>query len=276
MLNLINDTKQINSLIFRSINLHNYIKELVKFIKNNHIIKSLSFIISGINDEDLKLLCEAIKENDTINSLYLNGNDKFHNIEPICDLIQNNKNITILHFNSVFECSFKPLIETLKTNNSVKEIYITDTYKLFDDFCDMLLINKSLTNISFYASYTLNLAKIKDVLQNNKNITHLTLANNLSDDWTPLIEGLKLNNTLKYFNVNNTNITDYKPFYEIIKTNMSLTHIYINHENKKDDNGKMLIDALQNNKTIQILDADGIIINDVLKYFRIIYNRIYC
>ena len=110
MLNLVNDTKQIDSLIFRSINLQNYINELVKFIKSNHTIKSLSFIISGINDEDLKLLCEAIKENDTINSLYLNGNDKFHNIEPICDLIQINKNITTLYFDSVFKCNFKPLI----------------------------------------------------------------------------------------------------------------------------------------------------------------------
>lgn len=167
-----------------------------------------------------------MEENDTINSLYLNGNDEFHHIEPICDLIQNNKNITTLYFNNVFKCSFKPLIKTLKTNNSIKEIYITYTYKLFDDFCDMLLINKSLTNISFYALYTLNLTKIKNILQNNKNITHLTLANNLFDYWILLIDGLKLNNTLKYINVNNTNITDYKPFYKIIKTNTSLTYIY--------------------------------------------------
>ena len=56
MLNLVNDTKQIDELRFKAINVHNYINELTKFIKNNHTIKSLSFIISGITDEDLKLL----------------------------------------------------------------------------------------------------------------------------------------------------------------------------------------------------------------------------
>lgn len=124
MLNIVNDTIQITDLRFKAINLNDFINELVKFIKNTHTIKSINFNQSGINNEYLKLLCEAMKVYDTLTTLNLSSNNTFSNIEPICDLIQNNKNITILYLNNIYDCECIPLIEYLKTNNTIKKIKI--------------------------------------------------------------------------------------------------------------------------------------------------------
>lgn len=272
MLKLIDDISQITELRFKQINIHNYINSLIKFIKSNHTIKSLSLNQSEIDNEDFKLLCEVIKENDTLESLNFSENDTFTDLNPICDLIQNNKNITKLYFNNVFKVDFRPLIETLKTNNSIKKIKIYDTSHLFDDFCDMLIINKTITHFSYHSLYKVDLTKIKEVLI-NKNILMLSLYNTISDNWTPLIEGLQINTSINHLNLNNCNITDYKPFYELL-TNKQITIMKLKHkELNKDDNIEVLYNALINNNTIQKLDVYGIIINDIVKYFNTIYTH---
>ena len=157
MFNLINDTKQIDVLRFKAINVHNYINELIKFIKNNHTIKALSLNQSSITNEDLKLLCEAVKENNTLTTLDLSSNNSFSNIESICDLIQNNKNITTLYFDNVYNCDFKPLIESLKTNTTIKKIKIYESsIKMFNEFWDMLKFNSSINHVSFRSSYNMH------------------------------------------------------------------------------------------------------------------------
>ena len=280
MLNLVNDTKQINTLKFKAINLHNYVNELVKFIKNNHTIKSISFNQSGINNEDLKLLCKAMKENDTLTTLDLSSNNTFSNVEPICNLIQNNTNITTLYFNNVYNCDFIPLIETLKTNNSIKKIKIYESsIKIFDSFWNMLKINNSINHVSFRSSYNIDMLKIKEVLTVNKTITELSLYNANTDDWKPLIELLKTNNILTYINLNNCRINDYKQFYEIIKNNsnikvLKLNHYLIYNNNDYIDNDiDVLIDALEHNKTIEKLFVYGINVINPAKYLKTIINH---
>ena len=274
MLNLVNDTKQIDTLRFKAINLHNYINEIVKFIKSNHTIKSISFNQSGINNEDLKLFSEAAKENDTLESLDFSSNDTFSDLTPICDLIQNNKNITTLYFNNVYNCDFISLIERLKTNKTIKKIKICETSdKIFNEFWEMLKINNTINHVSFKSYYSINMLKIKEVLDINRTITELSLHNNITSEWTPLIEALKINTTLTYLNLNDCIINDYKPFYEILKNNKILKVVKLRHysTSKYDNNCDILIDALKHNNVIERLNVDGIKIDDALTYLKTIY-----
>ena len=265
MLNLVNDTKQIDTLRFKAINLHNYINEIVKFIKSNH---------TGINNEDLKLFSEAAKENDTLESLDFSSNDTFSDLTPICDLIQNNKNITTLYFNNVYNCDFISLIERLKTNKTIKKIKICETSdKIFNEFWEMLKINNTINHVSFKSYYSINMLKIKEVLDINRTITELSLHNNITSEWTPLIEALKINTTLTYLNLNDCIINDYKPFYEILKNNKILKVVKLRHysTSKYDNNCDILIDALKHNNVIERLNVDGIKIDDALTYLKTIY-----
>jgi len=272
MLNLVNDTKQINILRFKVINVHIYINELVKFIKNNHTIKALSLNQSNITNEDLKLLCEAMKENDTLTTLDFSENNSFSDITPICELIRNNKNISTLYFDNVYNCDFIPLIETLKTNNTIKKLKIYDTEHLFDNFCDMLILNNSIDHFSYRNMHKIDITKIEEVLKTNKILSGLSLYNDVISNWEPLFEGLKENNTLTYLNLNNCEIHDYSPFYKMIKNNSSLKVIKLSHYcTSIDNNCESLIEALEHNKVIERLNVQGIKINDALRYLKAIY-----
>jgi len=276
MLNLINDTKQIDDLRFKIINIHNYINELTKFIKNNHTIKALRLHISSITNEDLKLLCEAIKENDTLTTLDLSSNDTFSNIEPICDLIQINKNISELIFKNVYKCDFIPLIETLKTNNTLKKIKLYDTKQLYNEFFDMVLQNNSLNHVSYRCSNTVNLSKVKQILQTKENITKFSLYRVRSDDWTPLIEGLKQNKTITYLNLNRCNITNenYSQIYEYIGQSQIIKIAKLNHlESSTDDNFDGLMKALCSNTSLIKLDIHKFLIKDVPYYLKVIFKH---
>lgn len=266
MLNLINNINQINDLRFKSINLHNYINELSKFIKSNYTIKSLSLNISEIDDKDLKQLCEVIKENDTLSSLNFSSNNSFSNITPICDLIQCNKRIDTLQLYNIYNCDLIPLIECLKTNNSIKTLKINLIDNIFDNIYEMLMINNTINNLMLNSMNHFNSKKVKDIMQ-KENITKLSLSNSSTDDWNQIIEGLTNNKHLIKIDLNNCSIEDYKPFYKIIKNNSTLKVINLNHNcMTTDNNSDILIDALQNNNVIEKVFVKGIIIKDTKKY----------
>ena len=277
MLNLINDTKQIDELCFNCIKIKEYLNELIKFIKNNHTIKTLSISNFNFTDKEFAQFCEAIKENDTLTSLFFTSNIYLYNITSICNLIKINKHISELHFNNLlYNIDFKPLIETLKTNDTIKVFEINDSHKLFNECCEMLKVNKRITSFVYDSNNdNIDLTKFKEVLEVNKNITSINLSGCKSDDWTPLINTLLTYNNLIYLNLNGCNIKDYKPLYIFIKNSTTLKSININHYYNDDykEEVEIFLDALKTNKTIEELSVQGLVINDPLKYLKIVYQH---
>lgn len=273
MLNLVNGTKQIDEIYFNCINIHEYLKELLKFIKNNHTIKHLNVNHSSITDDDLKQICEVIKENDTLISLNFAANYNITNIIPICDLIHSNKNISELYLNMLSSCvDFKPLFETLKTNDTIKVFEMYDDNNIFNNFCEMLKVNKSITTFAYKGNDKIDMLKLKEVLDVNKNITSINLNENKSDNWSLLAETLMDNKNVTRLNLNECNILDYKPFYNLIKCNSMIKSLFLKHiYNMIDNDYKVFLDALQTNKTLEILDVNGLKIEDALEYLKIVY-----
>lgn len=265
--------RQIDELYFNCIKIHEYLNELITFIKNNHTIKHLSINNSNITNEDLKKLCEAIKENDTLISLNFSTNYSINNITPICDLILSNNNISALYLNVLYDVDFKPLLECLKINNTIKVFEMYDYNNLLNEFCEMMKINKSITNFAYKNSNKIDTIKFKEVFEINKNITSINLSGNKSDDWTLLTNALVDYKNIINLNFNECNIQDYTPFYKIIKNNSTLKNIKINHHSDDKNDIKMFIDALKTNKTIETIDINGLVIENTLEYLKIVYNH---
>jgi Leucine Rich repeat len=102
---------------------------LGQMIIHNHTITSVNFYNTKMNDNVLKILCEALYSNTSIRFLYL-GFNKFEEkgIESIAQLIRRNRTIEFLglDFNNIRDTGIQILAAALKSNFTLKSLDLND------------------------------------------------------------------------------------------------------------------------------------------------------
>jgi Ran GTPase-activating protein (RanGAP) involved in mRNA processing and transport len=189
---------------------------------------------SNFNQEEIELLCDALKINKTLTRLNLNGNRIGpQNTSKILDALQHNNTMTELNFwDNDLNSGIAPSIACL------------------------LEINESLTELDLPNAHLTDLSCqiIAPALMKNRTITSLNLfMNNIGSEGSKaLAEGLKFNKVLIRINLKNCQISDEGCIYlgEAIKTNQCLLHLDISGQDIKTNGFKALVGGLQENGSL--------------------------
>lgn len=211
--NFITYNKYYNDYVYVSINLNYYDNKKCNFEDKtlNNFDNLLNYLF--FNNK------YYIIENLTLNYCHIeNIND------PIIKLLKKNQ-LKYLNLNSNYIKNIDSLIEVLKHNTSLKELYLINNYEFiynFDSFKNVIKYNKTLTHIEIFDNVLLskNLSLIK-----------------------PIIEALKYNITIEYMDFNKIKFKNDEEINDIlsllqynnsiIELNLSSLYTSIEYNEKK-------------------------------------------
>jgi Ran GTPase-activating protein (RanGAP) involved in mRNA processing and transport len=137
--------------------LDNYdMKVIAELLKDNKSITSLDLRCNKISDEGAKALVEALKDNKTLVTLCLhNNNIGYEGMEYLADVLKINKSITTINLssNNIGDEGAKAIADALKTNDTITSLNLRGN-KISDEgvkaLAEALKVNKTLATLGFW------------------------------------------------------------------------------------------------------------------------------
>lgn len=185
---------------------------------------SLSYYSSGyfksfrIKDEDIKVIANIFKINQSIESLKLHNNHiSQDSVKFLCQALLNNKTLKHLSLsrNHFGNSGFSHIAKTLQTNKSLTSINLMACslgYEIANDIKGILHINNTINDIDLSANNIgdIGVQIIFTQLKHNKSLKLINLRrNNISDKGAiAIIDALKLNSNLIYINLTENMISE--------------------------------------------------------------------
>lgn len=198
-------------------------KNLCNMLSINTNIRVLDLVNTGIEDDGCKYLFEALKNNHTLDTLYLDANNiSMYGVKYICDYI-NSGNTTLkrlsLSINRLRCIGAGMLCKALKDRNYPIETLILGSNRIevkgLQSIIDFASSSKTLKclDIGYYKS-TADLQELPNCFEGEKNI---------------ISNFIRLNTPLEYLGVNQCllNTESLDNIYEALKSNTNLCYIAI-------------------------------------------------
>ncbi|KAF9911772.1 hypothetical protein EC991_002500 [Linnemannia zychae] len=277
---LLSPSKQYN-FIFRIRDLPNmrvlhilFSKDLVKFLgvqqkeSRNACKTSCELVTTLINEEEFRILEEALKTDSTLTTLGLAGSSIGDNgAKTLAEVLKTNLTLTTLDLmnNSIGYGGAQALSEALKTNSTLTTL-ILDGNSIgshgVQTLSEALKTNSTLTTL--HLSYNTigdgGAKALAEALKTNLTLTTLELKNNWigSGGAQPLSEALKTNSTLTTLNLDGNSIGSggVQALSEALKTNSALTNLHLDNNWIGDGGSKALAEALKTNLTLTTLELE--------------------
>ena len=205
----------------------NYIVIMISNLSN---LKILDLESNKLNNEQIKILANGLKENKTLTALILNNNKissdgGFY----LADALVENKNITQLYLskNNITEDGLKSILNVINKNQKIKFLDISyneleaNDFSIISDFLkekpNMKMLNLSGNELDKNGAINLG-----NYFSNGKNIDVLNMSDmNIIDEFIPILFK-SFNNEELYFDDNNIKEDGFKSLFEMISTNGNL------------------------------------------------------
>lgn len=241
--------------------------QFCQILKSDKILKSIIFTFHFDNKEINQLLCESLKFNSNLNSLYIYYyiiNDPNYIVYIMSQILKENKSLKEFHFNlircyseDIDEYSISSFSESLKLNNTLTLLNlnsnnIRDATNLFEG----LKFNKSINHLEIESNYLNSscMQALNNTLIVNSTLNEINLFDNEIGDigCSYLNEGLKLNTSLTKLNLslNKISYIGAKILSDILKVNTSLKYLDLSSNILGEDGVNYLSDALKVNNTL--------------------------
>ena len=271
LVHALKENSSVNSLTFYHLTISSKVViELVKVLKENTLIQDLSF--SGINIDTIVELMNAVKDNRTLKSLFLEQilfSDETVIDEKVIELtnaLKENTSIKVLSFayNNINDKGMIGFANLLKDNSNLSFLYLG--FNNIDNAGVITLIN-GLKDNSNLKSLDLSYNNIGDegmialvnLLNYNSNLNLLSLkGNNINNNGViALVDLLQVNKSLRHLGLPlSTNITKdvLKKFVDVFKVNSYLKNLEYNICSKnKDYFDSILLDVLKLNISLEYI-----------------------
>ena len=217
-------------------------KSVLESLKTNTTLKKIALKLSEI---EVSLLCEALIENKSLESLNLsNGDFREKDLIEICKNLENNKSLKSLNF----------------CENKIKD------NKNFSIICDSLKKNTTITslNLSWMNLKELNAKYISELLYQNTTLKKLNLnGNKLADEGTKIVcqslfKNFSLHTLLLSYNY--IRKEGLKEICCLLNQNFSLKFLDLNSNQNiflDPEINFHFFDSIKNNKCIQFIDLSS-------------------
>jgi Ran GTPase-activating protein (RanGAP) involved in mRNA processing and transport len=243
---------------------------LLQRIQNNDSsLTNLELSQNSIDDEGVKALAVALKQNQTLTHLHLDFKKiSDEGAKVLAVALEQNK--TLIHLdlfrNNINVAGAKALADALKQNQTLTYFGLTFN-NIGDRGAKALAValdqNKTLTHLDLNSNYILHegAKALATLLNYNKTlIHHLDLSKNkIGDEGAQALAiALVQNQTLTHLDLNSNYIGDEgaKVLAEALVQNQTLTHLDLNSNYIGDEGAKALAEALVQNQTLTHLDLN--------------------
>jgi Ran GTPase-activating protein (RanGAP) involved in mRNA processing and transport len=213
-------------------------EEVALMIKYSTNIKVLKLCFNGICPVRAKMICKAIKKNNSIEVLILGWNEKMgsEGILYLCKALTKNKRISevTLHKNYINDDGASYIFDLLKTNTTIKRL-----------------------NLQGNKITSKGAQKLAKALKVNTTLKHLDLRSNLieTDGCLHIVKALFKNSTLEVLDMGYNSIGPMgaMSFGELLLSRPALTQLGL-AGNAIDDDISSLYDAIEANPNLKVID----------------------
>ena len=217
------------------------------------------------SDVGIILLCECIKEDDTLQEL----NIPYHDIssegaKKIVEAIKVNRNLQKLYIsnNKIFNDGAEAISDYLKNDDSLLELNVSDngiTNYGVQKIAEAIKVNKRLQKLDNYKNRVSSdgAAAISDCLKSNKSLLELNISDNgiQNDGAIRIAEAMKLNTTLQKLDICKNRITDdgIVAISDCLKNNNSLQVLIIPDYGMTSKGAESIAEAIKVNTSLNTL-----------------------
>ena len=238
-----------------------------------------------INNETFEIICSKLHH---IKHLDLSNNSDLTFIDPIYIFIKNNKHLTYLKLSEINAVDFNPLINALKTNNTLTHLDINSNQLNLNSLVNLyslIKINKSIKHLYlnniYFSDYADNsygqiefIKNICNSLKQNNLITDINLSfNNVDNEgYNSIIDLINTSKTLKILNISSVNQEyftqeQFNNLCNSLKQNTTLEYINIYGCLNYELNFEHFYETLMINKNIKQIGIENFLIRDKINIF---------
>jgi len=246
---------------------HDFDKIIKKLDENDKELAELD-AYNNLNEKQIIILCNALKNNTSLIKLNLSGNHiRIEGAKKIAEVIKYNTYLKIIMLEScgLYADKLKSITEALETNTTLSELYLARNEIGSEDapnIAAVLKVNVTLTILSLaYHEMGAGIQHITNALKTNSSLRALSVSNGsigvgFSSPMTDLVDTLKQNKTITFLNLSATLLNDReaKILADAITINRSLTTLKLNDNYIGIAGRKYLTDALQLNPILKNLE----------------------
>ncbi|KAI9312315.1 hypothetical protein DFJ73DRAFT_885788 [Zopfochytrium polystomum] len=220
--------------------------------------------------KDVKLLCNVLRTNTTIQKLSLQAN---HSVGPegaraVSELLKSNGTLQSvdLEWNGIGDGGVKAIADALKVNSTLLSLSLKTNYFGLEGakaVADSLIYNSTLESIDLCNNYCRDEGTkvIADALKRNNTLQFIDLESNRIgyEGASAVADALKSNSALQSVSLARNNIGDKgaAAIADALKSNSSLQSIVLWGANIGNDGADAIADALKINSTLQSVKLSG-------------------
>ena len=271
--NVIKNNKGLEELYLSNNSLKSAAAVILKALKENSVLRKLSFSGNLMTQEVAEDLVDVINNNRNIEHLFIRNNKLGPSVVAILQALKVNCNIKFLNLsgNNMTKQVVVELAQVIKNYSNLEDLYLSDNnlqsaasvvLQALKEISSLRLLH--LNNNSMTQDIVEDLA---DVIRNNSNLMYLSLRNNKLGAADDILQALKEKSNLRVLNLNNNNMTEKvaESLADVVKNNSQLEELYLSDNDLKLSATKIL-NALKQNSSLRLLHLnDNLMTQDVAK-----------
>ena len=238
---------------------------ILQALKENYQLKVLNLNSNNMTGQVAEDLANAIKNNTSLEKLYLSQNDLRSSATVILQALKENSQLKVLNLNSnnMTGQVAEDLANAIKNNTNLEELYLSQNdlrssatviLQALKENSQLKVLNLNSNNMTGQVAEDL-----ANVIKNNSYLQQLGLENNnLGPSATVILQALKENSQLKVLNLNSNNMTGQvaEDLANVIKNNSGLEELHL-YKNDLKSSATVILQALKENYQLKVLTLNN-------------------